>query len=275
VDSWYSLASEFTENNTREIVLYVVYLRGQKVLSAEQQRMLRAFQSKNLTIVLIVNTDNLQQSLSLHSWLRPRFPQVTILYRKNRGFDFAAWAHALWQWPELWGMRRLWFFNDSVWGPYNDHAWNHWFYSVENSKADVLGLTENFNPCWHIQSYGFVLQKKSLCAQSLRRFWANIRCCLSKEMVIQAYELGLSHTIKQARLNVHIVYRLPQSFFKIDPTFVAWQDLLKIGYPFIKASALIHWYKQYSMQYNRVQLQQSLQHYTCDLYVLERYLKMK
>ena len=107
--------------------------------------------------------------------------------RKNGGFDFAVWAAALADRPDIWNASRIYFVNDSILGPLR--GFQDVLTRIRSSDADFVALTDSFDSKHHVQSYFFVLQGQALSNWVVRKFWRQVRVLAMKDSVISAYEL--------------------------------------------------------------------------------------
>jgi hypothetical protein len=97
----------------------------------------------------------------------PRFENVVVLKRENKGFDFGGWAHALRQ-VQLDQFDYFFFINSSVTGPFlpgyqDTHRWPELFTSKLNDRVKLVGTTINAyggNP--HVQSMFLAMDRVGL-----------------------------------------------------------------------------------------------------------------
>ncbi|UAK24996.1 rhamnan synthesis F family protein [Sphingomonas nostoxanthinifaciens] len=156
-----------------------------------------------------------------------------IYVRENAGFDFAAWAHALYLHPELYGASILFLLNDSVL-PATDRL-GALFGRVRASEADLVGLTQSQEHGWHVQSYFLALRQNLLASERLQDFWADVGILDDKDAVIRAYEVRFARAVEEAGLAVTTLY--PTAGAR-NPTLYSWRQLLRKGFPFVKLSLL-------------------------------------
>ena len=84
-----------------------------------------------------------------------------LFVRENTGYDFAAWAHVVRLVPNLLDIETLYFVNDSLVGPFNDDLLASVIDRIRTSSSDVLGLTDNYEIRWHVQSFFLAFQTES------------------------------------------------------------------------------------------------------------------
>ena len=168
-----------------------------------------------------------------------------IMCRKNGGFDFAVWAAALADRPDIWNASRIYFVNDSILGPLR--GFQDVLTRIRSSDADFVALTDSFDSKHHVQSYFFVLQGQALSNWVVRKFWRQVRVLAMKDSVISAYELTqLAEMRDAAGLKVEVLFSLEKLFPGVDltdlapinPTHQLWEHLLHSGFPFVKAELL-------------------------------------
>jgi glycosyltransferase involved in cell wall biosynthesis/tetratricopeptide (TPR) repeat protein len=156
-----------------------------------------------------------------------------IFIRQNAGYDFAAWAHVLRLHPELLNVGILYLINDSVVGPTNDKDFAALLATVRHNQADFIGLTENFERLWHIQSYFWVLKTRILSSHVFREFFWDIVSFNNKEDVINNYEIKLPLRLRAAGFKCEAIFKgLP------SPPERQWRQLLKAGFPFVKVRTI-------------------------------------
>ncbi len=147
-----------------EVALFVTHSpHGQ--LRTHVRHYLERLNHQGIAVVLIVATD-----ASFNTSVADLKDIVDgIFIRRNEGYDFAAWAHVLLLCPEFFDARVLYLINDSVIGPTNDAAFADILERVRKSPAGLIGLTENFNPARHIQTYFIALKASALSSAALHR----------------------------------------------------------------------------------------------------------
>jgi len=154
-----------------------------------------------------------------------------VMVRRNQGYDFGAWAHALKLHPRLFGARTLYLVNDSVL-PASDPARIAAIVDrVRASGADLVGLTESHEWRWHIQSYFLAIKPRLLSSRPFHGFMDDVRLLTRKDHVIRAYEVRLAELAEQTGFDVEILY---PSATAINPTLFGWHGLVEAGMPFVK-----------------------------------------
>lgn len=155
--------------------------------------------------------------------------------RENRGFDFAAWAHVLRSEPELFAVSSLLLVNDSVIGPCSQAALEQLLARAQVSPAAVVGATDSREFNWHLQSYFLLLKAPVLASFAFHHLIGQVRSLDEKDHVIRAYELTFTPRLEAAGLPCEAVFKTGGA---ANSTVAAWRELLRAGFPFVKASAL-------------------------------------
>src|SRR5262249_27733886 len=106
---------------------------------------------------------------------------------------------------------------------------------VRSSEADVVGMTDNYEIEWHIQSYFIVIKRNALISTVVREFFGSVVSFREKDDVIRVYEVKFAPTLKAAGL---ICEALFPSVDKVNPTISHWKRLIRAGFPFVKVQVL-------------------------------------
>ncbi|MCZ4340479.1 glycosyltransferase [Sphingomonadaceae bacterium G21617-S1] len=154
-----------------------------------------------------------------------------VMVRRNAGYDFGAWAHALRLNPKLYGASTLYLLNDSVLPARDDGRIAALVDRVRASQADLIGLTESHEWRWHIQSYFLAVKPRLLTSRAFHAFMNDIRLLTRKDHVIRAYEVRLAEMTEQVGYDVELLY---PSATAINPTLFGWRQLVAAGMPFVK-----------------------------------------
>ncbi len=203
--------------------------------------MVQALAASGQTVVICCAVDNMGLTIDLTELDGAAF----ILKRKNGGYDFAVWAATLARMPQLWFAKRLLFVNDSILGPLD--GFQRTMERVRSSDADFLALTESFEIRHHTQSYFFALQNKAMDTPEVRMFWQQVHVEKTKSAVIEKYEAGLLHHLRDvAGLKTEVLFSYNFLFPGIDwsviksqnPTLYLWEHLINSGFPFVKVELL-------------------------------------
>jgi GT2 family glycosyltransferase len=161
---------------------------------------------------------------------------VTGLYvRENKGFDFAAWAHVLRINPQSMDADILYLINDSVFGPTSDALFGDMLAQIRSSSQDMIGLTENVQRGWHLQSYFLAFRKPALQSPAVRDFLRQIGAYETKDDVINEYETQLAPQLRAEGLQCSALF---PTLEMENPTLFKWRQLLAAGFPFLKVATV-------------------------------------
>ena len=187
--------------------------------------------AQNIKVVLIVNTDLPFASICVDEKLAVQLDGIFI--RENLGFDFAAWAHAYTLAPptELW--TRLLLINDSMIGPLNEGDFSRTIARLRESSADIIGLLQNTTPLLHLQSFFLAFRQTALIHPKFKHWMTNVRCLKEKIHVIDVYETRLTQMMTNAGLRAEVLFA---SLGEGDDTIARWENLIDVGFPYVKAS---------------------------------------
>lgn len=220
-----------------EACLFVTYSPLPR-LKRHVVRHVEALRRAGVQVILVVNTPLPPERLELD----PAFLDALggLYVRGNQGFDFGAWAQA---WlalrDRLVRCERVLLTNDSIVGPLGDGPFQALLDRIRRSTADVLGLTENAEVRYHLQSFFLVFQRGALASAELERFWRGVRNLPAKELVVDLYEAQLTGLLAAAGLRCEPLFRLPGSGpAGANEAYLRWEDLVESGCPFVKASVL-------------------------------------
>ncbi|ATE64047.1 glycosyltransferase [Rhizorhabdus dicambivorans] len=208
-----------------EVALLVTHSRTGKI-KPHVLPYLRALKAAGLGVFVIATVD---RPVDLPRELIEAADAVMV--RRNAGYDFGAWAHALRLHPRLYGASTLYLLNDSVLPARDDARIAELIDRVRASKADLVGLTESHEWRWHVQSYFLAIKPRLLTSRHFHAFMNDIRLLTRKDHVIRAYEVRLAEMTEQIGLDVDLLYA---SATAINPTLFGWRDLLAAGMPFVK-----------------------------------------
>lgn len=151
--------------------------------------------------------------------------------RANAGFDFAAWAHVLRLHPELYKVKILYLVNDSVFGPTHPKALERVVARIRASEADLVGLTDNADRGWHIQSYFLALKQRFLTSEAGRAFFDSVVSYAHKNDVVNEYETQLARYATARGFRAEVLFPTPDW---LDATLHNWRKLLRAGFPYLK-----------------------------------------
>lgn len=219
-----------------EVCLFVTFASKPQIkrhVQAHVEHLLRA----GVNVVLIVNTDLAPDQIVLDAALSARLGGVLV--RENIGFDFAAWAHVylLCEGRDHW--TRLLLVNDSIVGPLNAPDFDRMLTRLRGSTADVLGLTESRSPRPHVQSFFLVFNAAALRSAVVQDLFQHMLSLPTKSQVIDVYETRLTQVLRCNGLRCEAMFPpLSQDPHSSNDTYFRWDQLIRAGFPYIKASVL-------------------------------------
>lgn len=206
-------------------LVFVAY-SADGALSQCQQHQIESFSAAGYAIVLVINTD------SLDDLVDPACNVARIvIVRENLGYDFGAWKHAVEVLGGLIQARSVSFTNDSILsGPDGVAAMTRVRERIAATPADVCFLTHNRELRQHCQSFFFTLRQPALVRQGLALIAAT-PLYRDKDSLIHQVEVHLSDRLRDAGMTVDTLFPLD---VEENPTIHHWETLLDCGFPFIK-----------------------------------------
>src|SRR5215469_14625115 len=150
-----------------------------------------------------------------------------LCVRLNMGYDFGAWAGAITDTPSIKKAGLLAVANDSLFGPFDGFL--AMLGRIRQSKADVIGLTENFQIKHHIQSYIMFFSPRAVRKRAFLKFWRNLRVG-NRDFVIENYELNFMSRMERAGLKTEVLFPITKE--DCNPTLKYWRELITSGFPF-------------------------------------------
>lgn len=193
----------------------------------------KSLKRNGVDVILIIATDSASYDLD------PLLTEATngLYIRENIGFDFAAWSHILQLNPELMEADTVYFTNDSLIGPLNDAMFDKLIADIRSSNAAMVGLTDNYEIKWHIQSYFLALKYSALQSVVFREFIYNLRSYTTKTRVINEYETQMAEILISAGLECDVLFKSLGSHSK-NRTIYHWKELIEEGFPFLKVGTI-------------------------------------
>ena len=173
-----------------------------------------------------------------------------VVLRGHAGHEFGFWAAVLRKFPYFWGAERLYFANDSVFGPFRPLS--PIIERIRSENSGFFALTDNALPVYHADAAFFGWNQRNLASFPLREFWDNLDDCVGSKIRALDYELSV------ARLSVELPDHTQQILFGLeavkecDQTVICsanprtagwngrhgWRRLLAAGLPFVKVEDL-------------------------------------
>lgn len=186
----------------------------------------RALEAAGIATLLIVQAD---RPVDVGAELTDR--AAGVMLRDNRGYDFAAWAHALALHHDAWGAPTLYLLNDSVIPATGDRRLADLIGRVRASAADFVGLTESHEYRWHLQSYFLALKPGALSSFTLQHFFGAAQIVDDKDAIIRRFELPLARLAEEAGCRIEVLFPGQAA---LNPVLNEWDALLAQGFPFVK-----------------------------------------
>ena len=210
-----------------------------------------ALKSNGYDIILISTSPSLENSeIERGSQLIRR-----IIHRRNAGYDFVSWRIGMTSTDDFSQYDELLLTNDSIFGPFSDLS--NIFAKIEASSYLVSGLTDNWEKCYHLQSFFIHFKKPAIHSDTFKRFWDNVRMRADKETIIISYEVGLSQAFIRDGYSLNALFPFHEVRDKciamgdkfqyrdrilrqpVNSTIFMWDILLKdFGFPYIKTELL-------------------------------------
>ncbi len=121
-----------------------------------------------------------------------------VIWRKNKGYDFGAYADGMRLLGDSSRFRSIALCNDSVYGPL--FPLSGIFERMDPEEADIWSLTDSWDTRHHLQSYFLVFHQQALRNPDFQAYWRNYLHVASKSWVIRKHEIGMSATMRKAGL---------------------------------------------------------------------------
>lgn len=154
-----------------------------------------------------------------------------ILVRRNEGYDFGSWRAGI-AFCDCFIRNADWLIlvNDSCYGPLG--SIDHIFAELDCAQGDVVGLTDNTEISYHLQSYFIAYRKRVHQSPLFKCFWGQIGVWDSKMDLIRNYEIGWSRVLDRAGFSLGA---LCSNHAYGNQTHLDWQSLIvNRKFPFLK-----------------------------------------
>jgi lipopolysaccharide biosynthesis protein len=141
-----------------------------------------------------------------------------IIHRENVGHDFGSWKTAMILAPDWKAYAVLVLANDSVFGPFSDLR--AVLEPLRSKTPTLVGITENFEIDWHLQSYFLAMNRALIETKFFRQFWDSFRFYTNRELVIRLYELGFSRRAAKAGCRMVALFpyeKMKEALLKNEP----------------------------------------------------------
>ncbi|WP_369653400.1 rhamnan synthesis F family protein [Variovorax sp. V213] len=209
-----------------EVALFVTH-RPRSLMKPHIAHYLRSLRQEGISVILIIAADDV--SIDVPDEILTLVDGAVM--RANEGFDFAAWAHVLKSNTALFNAKILYLLNDSLVGPFETVAFENLIQKIRLSTSDLVGLVDNHEVRWHLQSFFVALKPRALQSPDFRDFVNRIESLATKDEVIQSYELGLTDAMLRSGLKIEALF---PSTSDSNRTVHQWRELLFEGMPFAK-----------------------------------------
>jgi lipopolysaccharide biosynthesis protein len=229
------LISPQFDNELQELCLFVSY-SDKPCIKPHVAHHIRHLTNAKIKTILIINTNdighpptNLEYSKNLSG----------LYLRENIGFDFGAWSHIYTKIKENSNIRRLYFINDSITGPLSESMFNDMILKIRSSNADVVGLTSNEEPFFHLQSFFLAIGSRILKDIQMQSHLMSLWQLPNKQMVIDFYETRLTKFFEKNNYSSEVIFPTHDlNNSKTDSTRHFAETLITRGFPYIKTSIL-------------------------------------
>lgn len=212
-----------TELSGCDVCIFVSYVQNGRV-AEDVSYQLQAWKSAGFKIVLVLTVDdeyydNLEYDFNLVDGL---------LIRRNKGYDFGAWASAIVDLPTLCHANLLITANDSVIGPLA--GFEDFIDRIKKSKYNFTGIVESAERNKHYQSFMLAYDRSILKSEHFLNFWQNIKVG-GRDQIILWYELKMPTVWSRHGFTHGALYPARNNS---NPTLVYWRELVEAGFPFLK-----------------------------------------
>jgi hypothetical protein len=220
----------------KELCLFVTHM-ATPVVKPHVREHIQHLLAVGIEVALIVNTDLPHSTIDIDDGLMQRLAGCCI--RDNRGYDFAAWAHAFTLLRPEDKPARLYLVNDSIAGPLDVTSFERMVDTIRRSDHDVIGLTECLAPRRHLQSFFLVFSRRVIESRAFRAMLRNIVNLPSKELVIEVYETRLTKHLADMGFSWSpVIPSVSKAPYATNDTVYRWAELLDRGFPYVKVSVL-------------------------------------
>lgn len=166
---------------------------------------------------------------------------TVVILRDNLGFDFGAWRDAMARLPSVWHADTVLFTNDSIIGPFK--GFDKVIERIAVNQAPMFFLTESDFARPHFQSFFWGMKAGGLTNPVIRAFLDSVQDLPDKSSAIFLYEVFLRDVCETlAGLESFCLFPLGELTGvdsdirrNFNPTHHLWRELLRAGFPFLKA----------------------------------------
>ena len=177
------------------LAIFVIYQKNG--LSFSIKNMIEALLANQVKVVAAVNGE---VSSDTRAYLESHCHRV--IYRKNTGRDFGAYQDALGS--EILGRyQKVLLVNDSVF--YFKKNLKKLIGDTLKSQHDWIALHDNYNVCYHAQSFFLCFGGEVLRSKTFKTFWQDYRPFNLRHYIISRGELKLSQVLFDAGFHCHVI----------------------------------------------------------------------
>lgn len=149
---------------------------------------------------------------------KPDDPRITVILRKNVGYDFYSLKVGIESISDLWAYDELIIANDSIY-MLRDRGFNEVFLRMTDANCDMWAMTVSQQVVAHAQSYFVVFRKSLMLTPAFAKFWREVRVVDDKWEIILNYEVGMTQQFVAQGARVEAAFK---------PTFgdyltIAWR----------------------------------------------------
>ena len=173
--------------------------------------LLRAFAAVGYATTFVTNSDVFSDEQV--NKVRPFC--VSIIWRRNEGYDFAAYRDGILSIPAG-DLTHLILANDSYYGPLFPLA--RLLDRCNPEEADVWGATDSREVAYHLQSYFLLFHRKAIHSAAFRRFWRRYPNVNDKAWVILNGEIGISQEMSRAGLRLAAAFSCDDAETRLNDT---------------------------------------------------------
>lgn len=216
-----------------EICIFVSYAETPQIKKHVNYH-IKCLEANGIKTILVLNTDRKHEAnnISIPNNIRE------FHVRDNVGFDFGAWSQILSINPGWRSAKKIYLINDSIVGPFSENGLKSIISEIRNSQEDLIGLTDNLKPQYHLQSYFLSINNTLLSNDSFYNYLITMKNLPTKQMVIDGYETRLSKFAEDLGYTTKAIFSIKNYKTKKDKTIYHAEEIIKQGFPYLKVSLL-------------------------------------
>ncbi len=216
------------KEQSRELCIFVTYAKTPRIKPYVAWHV-ETFIKQGIDVVLVINSDQHEQPLE-----KPNddLQMAGLCIRENIGFDFGAWSQIM-ATIETSNFDRVYWVNDSLFGPLTLTSFDHMIASVRASPSDLVGLTENGSDERHLQSFFLSFNHTILQDSRFQKYAQQLWQLPTKSFVIEFYEMRLTRLIQQLGFTTQALFAMPGQA-KQELTYNYPRALHAQGFPYLK-----------------------------------------